>query len=142
MKPAYYQVKPGRYIHWPEYIPAPVRDGGPQPGVPRRESLWAGPGDVIKIDHPVLQRALAGQEFKCQHLNGPGKGRLLDADSYPITIKRMIERHDGGPKPAPPAPRAEVRGRDQVEPDVQSSLPGIDEPEEPVTQEEETDGGA
>lgn len=140
MRPRYYQPRPGKYLHWPEYIAQPARDGGPTPLVPRKERIWAGPSDIVRVDNPFIERCLKGQEFKCDKLGSPGKGRVLQEESYPITVQRRLEamrRKDKG-LDTPTKEAKRIAHRVSTAP-PQAELPGIDTGEAPDPKPAEAD---
>jgi hypothetical protein len=71
-----YRVIPGRVLHH-------VIDG--------RAVAWAGPGEIVRLDHPVLVEAAAGQEYKLESMKGVPKGQTVREELPALLAARVIE---------------------------------------------------
>jgi hypothetical protein len=73
-----YRILPGRMLHF-------VRDG--------RADAWAGPGEIVRLDHPVLIEAAKGQEHKMEPMKGVPKGQTVN-ESVPAPLAARVIEYD------------------------------------------------
>lgn len=71
-----YRVLSGRMLHY-------TVDG--------RSVAWAGPGDIVRLDHPMLIEAARGQEHKLEPMKGVPKGQTVREEIPSLLAARVIE---------------------------------------------------
>ena len=84
----FYQVRPQRYLHFPDF--------------PSEHRVWAKPGEYVEATHPMLQTWIGNQLGKVQSVSVVPRGSvLIDESKLPRGVAQMMANHDKGHRGIP-----------------------------------------